>query len=61
MADIKSDYKFILNILSLAVAVVYGYYEMDSRIKVLESKIEQNDIMSKLRDEIQELKTGGEK
>tara|TARA_R110000772_G_scaffold165533_6_gene276899 strand:- start:732 stop:914 length:183 start_codon:yes stop_codon:yes gene_type:complete len=56
--DLKFDFKFMLNIVSLLGAVVYGYFEMESRITELEMKIEQHDKMNQLRIEIQELKRG---
>tara|TARA_R110000744_G_scaffold153588_1_gene268007 strand:- start:114 stop:296 length:183 start_codon:yes stop_codon:yes gene_type:complete len=56
--DLKFDFKFMLNIVSLLGAVAYGYFEMESRITELEMKIEQHDKMNQLRIEIQELKRG---
>ena len=50
------DIKFIINIISLLGAIGWGWHQMELRISTLELKIEQNDKMSQLRDEIMELK-----
>tara|TARA_R110000796_G_scaffold33027_11_gene85999 strand:- start:1797 stop:1976 length:180 start_codon:yes stop_codon:yes gene_type:complete len=56
MENLKFDFKFILNIVSLVAAIIYGWHEMQSRITALELKIEEYDKMSQLRLEIQTLK-----
>ena len=50
------DFKFILNIVSLAGAVAWGWYEMESRITALEMKMEQQGKMQALQDEIAQIK-----
>ena len=50
------DVKFILNIISLIGAVGWGWYEMESRITALEMKIEQQNKMQALQDEIERIK-----
>ena len=50
------DFKFILNIVSLAGAVAWGWYEMESRITALEMKMEQQGKMQALQDEIVQIK-----
>ena len=51
------DVKFILNIVSLAGAVAWGWYEMESRITALEMQIETQGRMQALQDEIARIKT----
>ena len=51
------DVKFILNIISLIGAVGWGWYEMESRITALEMKIEQQNKMQALQDEIERIKS----
>ena len=50
------DVKFILNIISLIGAVGGGWYEMEGRITALEMKIEQQNKMQALQDEIERIK-----
>ena len=50
------DIKFILNIISLLGAVGCGWYEMEGRITALEMKIEQQNKMQALQDEIERIK-----
>ena len=50
------DFKFILNIVSLAGAVAWGWYEMESRITALEMKMEQQGRIQSLQDEIAQIK-----
>ena len=50
------DIKFILNIISLIEAVGWGWYEMEGRITALEMKIEQQNKMQALQDEIERIK-----
>ena len=50
------DIKFILNIISLIGAVGWGWYEMEGRITALEMKIEQQNKMQTLQDEIERTK-----
>ena len=50
------DFKFILNIVSLAGAVAWGWYEMESRITALEMKLEQQGRIQSLQDEIAQIK-----
>jgi|TARA_Y100001973_G_C5146444_1_gene305657 hypothetical protein len=57
MAGIKIDLKFAFNILSLVGALIYGWYQMEMRIATIEMKIENYDKVSKLRDEITELRS----
>jgi hypothetical protein len=45
-----------LNIISLAGAVGWGWWEMESRITALEMKIEQQNKMQALQDEIRQIK-----
>jgi hypothetical protein len=56
MAGIKIDMKFIFNMISLLGAIAWGWYQMELRVTALEMKIEHNEKMAKLRDEITELK-----
>ena len=58
MGGIKVDMKFVFNVISLLGAVGWGWYQMELRISALEIKIEHNDKMAKLRDEISGLKNG---
>tara|TARA_R110002012_G_scaffold146534_1_gene304827 strand:+ start:164 stop:364 length:201 start_codon:yes stop_codon:yes gene_type:complete len=60
MAGIKLDMKFVFNIVSLLGALAWGWYQMELRVQALEIKIENNEKMAKLRDEIQGLKTNGQ-
>ena len=50
------DIKFILNIISLIGAVGWGWYEMEGSITALEMKIEQQNKMQTLQDEIERIK-----
>ena len=50
------DIKFILNIISLLGAVGWGWYEMEGRITALEMKIEHQNKMQALQDEIERIK-----
>jgi len=56
MGGIKLDAKFIFNIISVIGAIAWGWYQMELRVTALEMKIEHNEKMSKLRDEIANLK-----
>ena len=56
MGGIKLDAKFIFNIISVIGAIAWGWYQMELRVTALEMKIEHNEKMSKLRDEISNLK-----
>jgi len=53
---IKIDMKFAINMISLLGAIAWGWYQMELRVTALEMKIEHNEKMSKLRDEIANLK-----
>jgi len=55
---IKLDMKFVFNIISVLAAIIWGWYQMELRISALEMKIEHNEKMSKLRDEISGLRNG---
>ena len=57
MGGIKLDAKFIFNIISVLGAVAWGWYQMELRVQSLEMKIEHNEKMAKLRDEIMEIKS----
>ena len=50
--------KFAINIISLLGAIAWGWYQMELRVQALEMKIEHNEKMSKLRDEISGLRNG---
>ena len=50
--------KFAINIISLFGAIAWGWYQMELRVAALEMKIEHNEKMSQLRDEIAGLKNG---
>ena len=56
MGGIKVAAKFIFNIISVIGAIAWGWYQMELRVTALEMKIEHNEKMSKLRDEISNLK-----
>jgi len=56
MQGIKLDMKFVFNMISLLGAIAWGWYQMELRIQALEMKIENNEKMAKLRDEITQLK-----
>ncbi len=56
MQGIKIDMKFAFNIISLLGAIAWGWYQMELRVAALEMKIEHNEKMAKLRDEIMEIK-----
>ena len=58
MQGLKIDMKFAINIISLLGAIAWGWYQMELRVQALEIKIEHNDKMAKLRDEISGLKNG---
>ena len=57
MGCIKLDAKFIFNIISVLGAVAWGWYQMELRVQALEMKIEHNEKMALLRDEIMEIKS----
>jgi len=57
MGGIKIDMKFAFNVVSVLAAIIWGWYQMELRITALEMKIEHNEKMSKLRDEITGLKS----
>ena len=59
MQGIKLDMKLVFNIISVLGALAWGWYQMELRISALEIKIEHNEKMGKLRDEIQGLKNSG--
>lgn len=59
MGGIKVDMKFVFNVISLLGAVGWGWYQMELRVTALEMKIEHNEKMALLRDEIQGLKANG--
>ena len=54
----KIDMKFVINVISLLGAIAWGWYQMELRVTALEMKIEHNEKMSQLRDEIAGLKNG---
>ena len=56
MGGIKIDMKFAFNIISVLAAIIWGWYQMELRVQALEMKIEHNEKMAKLRDEIMEIK-----
>ena len=56
MGGIKIDMKFAFNVVSVLAAIIWGWYQMELRVTALEMKIEHNEKMSKLRDEIANLK-----
>ena len=58
MAGIKIDMKFAFNMISLLGAIAWGWHQMELRVTALEMKIEHNEKMSKLRDEISGLRNG---
>ena len=60
MAGFKVDLKFVFNVISLLGAIGWGWYQMELRVTALEMKIEHNEKMAKLRDEIQGLKSNGQ-
>jgi|TARA_R100000315_G_scaffold62420_1_gene43886 hypothetical protein len=60
MGGIKVDMKFVFNVISLLGAVGWGWYQMELRVTALEMKIEHNEKMALLRDEIQGLKANGQ-
>ena len=60
MAGIKIDMKLIFNVISVLSALAWGWYQMELRVSALEIKIEHNEKMGKLRDEIQGLKNSGQ-
>ena len=60
MGQVKVDIKFIFNIVSVLGALAWGWYKMELRVQALEIKIENNEKMAKLRDEIQGMKTNGQ-
>ena len=60
MGGIKVDMKFVFNVISLLGAVGWGWYQMELRVTALEMKIEHNEKMSLLRDQIQGLKVNGQ-
>ena len=57
MEGIKIDMKFAINIISLLGAIAWGWYQMELRVAALEMKIEHNEKMALLRDEIMEIKS----
>ena len=58
MGGVKIDMKLAFNIVSVLAAIIWGWYQMELRVTALEMKIEHNEKMSKLRDEISGLKNG---
>ena len=48
--------KFAINIISLLGAIAWGWYQMELRVAALEMKIEHNEKMALLRDEIMDIK-----
>ena len=56
MGGIKVDMKFVFNVISLLGAIGWGWYQMVLRITALEMKIEHNEKMALLRDEIMDIK-----
>ena len=56
MQGIKLDMKFVFNIISLLGAIAWGWYQKELKVTAIEMKIEHNEKMAKLRDEIMELK-----
>ena len=56
MEGIKIDMKFAINIISLLGAIAWGWYQMELRVAALEMKIEHNEKMALLRDEIMDIK-----
>ena len=58
MQGVKIDMKFAFNVISLLGALAWGWYQMELRVTALEMKIEHNEKMAKLRDEITGLKHG---
>ena len=58
MGGIKIDMKFAFNVVSVLAAIIWGWYQMELRVTALEMKIEHNEKMSKLRDEISGLRNG---
>ena len=60
MGGIKVDMKFVFNVISLLGAVGWGWYQMELRVTALEMKIEHNEKMALLRDQIQGLKVNGQ-
>ena len=61
MGGIKVDMKFAFNVVSVLAAIIWGWYQMELRVTALEMKIEHNEKMSKLRDEISGLRNGQSK
>ena len=57
MGGIKIDMKFAFNIISVLAAIIWGWYQMELRVAALEMKIEHNEKMALLRDEIMEIKS----
>ena len=57
MGGIKVDMKFAFNVVSVLAAIIWGWYQMELRVTALEMKIEHNEKMAKLRDEIMEIKS----
>ena len=60
MGGIKVDMKFVFNVISLLGAVGWGWYKMELRVTALEMKIEHNEKMALLRDQIEGLKVNGQ-
>jgi len=58
MQGVKIDMKFAFNVISLLGALAWGWYQMELRVTAIEMKIENNEKMAKLRDEIAGLKHG---
>ena len=56
MGGIKVDMKFVFNVISLLGAIGWGWYQMELRNTALEMKIEHNEKMALLRDEIMDIK-----
>ena len=56
MGGIKVDMKFVFNVISLFGAIGWGWYQMELIITALEMKIEHNEKIALLRDEIMDIK-----
>ena len=57
MGGIKIDMIFAINIISLLGAIAWGWYQMELRVAAQEMKIEHNEKIALLRDEIMEIKS----
>ena len=56
MGGVKIDMKFAFNIVSVLAAIIWGWYQMELRVTALEMKIEHNEKIALLRDEIMDIK-----